>query len=97
MDGDVLVYDTSVPSGRVVFSNASYACKHLGCAWQVRWCAPSTDDRLRFCSAGGDGKVIRWTCIRGELRQVVVLDLPSAAKATRLNDGTLLTLPGSIG
>jgi hypothetical protein len=37
---------------------------------------------------------MRWTCIKGELRQVLLLDLPSAMKATRLDDGTVLTLPG---
>ena len=51
----------------------------------------------RFCSVGGDGKVMRWTCIRGELRQILLLDLSNAIKATRLDDGTLLTLPGFPG
>jgi hypothetical protein len=37
---------------------------------------------------------MRWTCIKGELRQALLLDLPSATKATRLDDGTLLTMPG---
>jgi hypothetical protein len=35
MDGDVIVYDISVPSGKTVFTNSSYTCKHLGCVWQV--------------------------------------------------------------
>jgi hypothetical protein len=35
MDGDVIVYDISVPSGKSVFTNSSYMCKHLGCVWQV--------------------------------------------------------------
>jgi hypothetical protein len=61
---------------------------------KVRWCDSSTNHHPRFCSAGSDGKVMRWTCIRGELRQILVLDLPSAMKATRLDDGTLLTMPG---
>jgi hypothetical protein len=39
---------------------------------------------------------MRWTCIRGELRQILVLDLPSAMKPTRLDDGTLLTMPGFV-
>ena len=37
---------------------------------------------------------MRWTCIKGELRPTLLLDLPSAMRATRLDDGTLLTLPG---
>jgi len=114
MDGDVIVYDISVPSGKAVFINSSYTCKHLGCVWQVlkdidevcfmeliyickvRWCGSSTNHYPRFCSAGSDGKVLRWTCIKGELRQILILDLPSAMKATRLDDGTLLTMPGSF-
>ncbi|CAF0835101.1 unnamed protein product [Adineta steineri] len=94
MDGDVIVYDISVPSGKAVFTNLSYMCKHLGCVWQVQWCTSSTDQYSRFCSAGSDGKLLRWTCIKGELRQVLLLDLPSATKTTRLDDGTLLTIPG---
>ncbi len=35
MNGDVIVYDISVPSGKAVFINSSYMCKHLGCVWQV--------------------------------------------------------------
>jgi len=38
---------------------------------------------------------MRWTCIKGELRQILILELPSAMKETRLEDGTILTLPGS--
>jgi len=114
MDGDVIVYDISIPSGKALFTNSSYMCKHLGCVWQVftnidnvfftelipickvRWCVSSTNHHPRFCSAGSDGKVMRWTCIKGELRQILLLDLPSAMKATRLDDGTLLTIPGSF-
>lgn len=35
MDGEVIVYDISIPSGKAVFINPSYTCKHLGCVWQV--------------------------------------------------------------
>ena len=35
MDGEVIVYDISTPSGKAVFINPSYTCKHLGCVWQV--------------------------------------------------------------
>ena len=35
MDGDVIVYDISISSGKAVFINSSYTCKHLGCVWQV--------------------------------------------------------------
>ncbi|CAF3466997.1 unnamed protein product [Rotaria sp. Silwood1] len=94
MDGDVIVYDISTPSGKAVFTNTSYMCKHYGCVWQVRWCNLSTNHQPRFFSIGADGKVMRWTCIKGELRQILLLDLPSATKATRLDDGTLLSLPG---
>ncbi|CAF0847885.1 unnamed protein product, partial [Adineta ricciae] len=34
MDGDVIVYDISISSGKAVFINSSYTCKHLGCVWQ---------------------------------------------------------------
>ncbi|CAF0826705.1 unnamed protein product [Rotaria sordida] len=94
MDGDVIVYDISIPSGKAVFTNTSYMCKHYGCVWQVRWCNLSTNHQPRFFSIGSDGKVMRWTCIKGELRQVLLFDLPSATKPTRLDDGTLLSLPG---
>ncbi|CAF5196904.1 unnamed protein product, partial [Rotaria magnacalcarata] len=46
-----------------------------------------------FCSVGSDGKIMRWTCIKGDLRQVVLFDLPSSTKTTRLDDSTLLSLP----
>ena len=39
---------------------------------------------------------MRWTCVRGELRQVLLLELPSATKAQRLDDGTLLSLAGCL-
>jgi hypothetical protein len=35
MDGDVIVYDISVSSGKAAFTNSSYMYKHLGCVWQV--------------------------------------------------------------
>lgn len=60
----------------------------------MRWCNPSINHQPRFCSIGSDGKVMRWTCIKGELRQVLLLVLPSATKSTRLEDGTLLALQG---
>jgi hypothetical protein len=66
------------------------------CHVQVRWCASSNDDHPRFCSAGDDGKLIRWTCIRGELRHVLVLELPSAITGKQLDDGTRILLPGYI-
>ncbi|UJR35829.1 hypothetical protein I4U23_028576 [Adineta vaga] len=94
MDGDVIVYDISFSSCKTVFTNPSYTCKHLGCVWQVQWCLSSNDHQPRFCSVGDDGKVIRWTCIKGELRRVLLLDLPSTTKSTRLDDGTLLSMPG---
>ena len=61
---------------------------------KVRWCAPSSNEHFRFCSAASDGKVMRWTCIKGELRPTLLLDLPSATKAIQLTDGTLLNIPG---
>ena len=64
---------------------------------KVRWCGSSSNNHYeRFCSAGSDGKVMRWTCVKGELRQVLILDLPSAMKGTRLDDGTVLTMPGFV-
>ncbi|CAF0999707.1 unnamed protein product [Rotaria magnacalcarata] len=93
MDGDVIVYDISIPSGRAIFTNTNYTCKHFGCVWQVRWCSSSANHQPCFCSVGSDGKIMRWTCIKGDLRQVVLFDLPSSTKTTRLDDSTLLSLP----
>ncbi|CAF3871249.1 unnamed protein product [Rotaria magnacalcarata] len=93
MDGDVIVYDISIPSGRAIFTNTNYTCKHFGCVWQVRWCTSSANHQPCFCSVGSDGKIMRWTCIKGDLRQVVLFDLPSSTKTTRLDDSTLLSLP----
>lgn len=64
---------------------------------KVRWCNSSDNNQhLQFCSAGSDGKIMRWTCIKSALRQVLLLHLPSAIKPTRLDDGTLLTMPGKF-
>ncbi|CAF1129899.1 unnamed protein product, partial [Didymodactylos carnosus] len=67
MDGDVIVYDISVSSGKPLFTNPHYTCKHFGPVWQVKWCATDDPHYPRFCSAGGDGKVMRWTCIKVKL------------------------------
>ncbi|XP_068620599.1 dynein intermediate chain 2, ciliary [Battus philenor] len=92
-DGNVCVYNAQLTlEASYQYKSDSVRDKHNCIVWEVRWGARLIDGEASFFSVSGDGRVVQWGVMPGELRATTIIELRSPAAPILGPDGTLITV-----
>ncbi|KPJ09592.1 Dynein intermediate chain 2, ciliary [Papilio machaon] len=92
-DGNVCVYNAQLSlESSYQYKSDSVRDKHSNIVWEVRWGARLIDGEASFFSVSGDGRVVQWAVMPGELRATTIIELRAPAAPVPGPDGTLITV-----
>ncbi|KAL0820400.1 hypothetical protein ABMA28_006283 [Loxostege sticticalis] len=92
-DGNVCVYNAQLTlEGSYQYKSDSVRDKHSNIVWEVRWGARMIDGEASFFSISGDGRVVQWAVMPGELQATTIITLTSNVPPIPGPDGTLVTV-----
>ncbi|CAH2042327.1 unnamed protein product, partial [Iphiclides podalirius] len=92
-DGNVCVYNAQLTlESSYQYKSDSVRDKHSNIVWEIRWGARLIDGEASFFSVSGDGRVVQWAVMPGELQATTIIELRSAAAPVPGPDGTLITV-----
>ncbi|CAG4946849.1 unnamed protein product [Colias eurytheme] len=92
-DGNVCVYNAQLTlESSYQYKSDSVRDKHSNIVWEIRWGARLIDGEASFFSISGDGRVVQWAVMPGELQATTIITLQSSVPPIPGPDGTLLTV-----
>ncbi|XP_013163256.1 PREDICTED: dynein intermediate chain 2, ciliary [Papilio xuthus] len=92
-DGNVCVYNAQLSlESSYQYKSDSVRDKHSNIVWEVRWGARLIDGEASFFSVSGDGRVVQWAVMPGELRATTIIELRAPAAPVPGPDGTLIAV-----
>ncbi|CAG9123998.1 unnamed protein product [Plutella xylostella] len=92
-DGNVCVYNSQLSlESSYQYKSDSVRDKHSNIVWEVRWGPRLIDGEASFFSISGDGRVVQWAVMPGELQATTIITLRSAVPPFPGPDGTMLTV-----
>ncbi|XP_050674717.1 dynein intermediate chain 2, ciliary [Leptidea sinapis] len=90
-DGNVCVYNAQLTlESSYQYKSDAVRDKHSNIVWEVRWGARLIDGEASFFSISGDGRVVQWAVMPGELQATTIITLSSSVPPISGPDGTLL-------
>ncbi|CAK1584627.1 unnamed protein product [Parnassius mnemosyne] len=92
-DGNVCVYNAQLTlESSYQYKSDSVRDKHSNIVWEIRWGARLIDGEASFFSVSGDGRVVQWAVMPGELQATTIIALRSTAAPVPGPDGTLINV-----
>ncbi|CAB3228922.1 unnamed protein product [Arctia plantaginis] len=92
-DGNVCVYNAQLTlQAAYQYKSDSVRDKHSNIVWEIRWGPRLIDGEASFFSISGDGRVVQWAVMPGELQATTIITLSSNAPPIAGPDGTMLTV-----
>ncbi|XP_059060753.1 dynein intermediate chain 2, ciliary [Achroia grisella] len=92
-DGNVCVYNAQLTlESSYQYKSDSVRDKHSNIVWEVRWGARLIDGEASFFSISGDGRVVQWAVMPGELQATTIITLSSNVPPIPGPDGTMITV-----
>ncbi|CAH2089429.1 unnamed protein product [Euphydryas editha] len=92
-DGNVCVYNAQLTlESSYQYKSDSVRDKHSNIVWEIRWGARLIDGEASFFSISGDGRVVQWAVMPGELQATTIITLHSSVPPIPGPDGTLITV-----
>ncbi|XP_052743911.1 dynein intermediate chain 2, ciliary [Bicyclus anynana] len=92
-DGNVCVYNAQLTlESSYQYKSDSVRDKHSNIVWEIKWGARMIDGEASFFSISGDGRVVQWAVMPGELQATTIITLHSSVPPIPGPDGTLLTV-----
>ncbi|XP_013137600.1 PREDICTED: dynein intermediate chain 2, ciliary [Papilio polytes] len=92
-DGNVCVYNAQLTlEASYQYKSDSVRDKHSNIVWEVRWGERLIDGEASFFSVSGDGRVVQWAVMPGELRATTIIELRAPAAPVPGPDGTLIAV-----
>ncbi|XP_072942856.1 dynein intermediate chain 2, ciliary isoform X2 [Epargyreus clarus] len=92
-DGNVCVYNAQLTlESSYQYKSDSVHDKHSSIVWEIRWGARLIDGEASFFSISGDGRVVQWAVMPGELQATTIITLRSNVPPIPGPDGTMLTV-----
>ncbi|CAG9564092.1 unnamed protein product [Danaus chrysippus] len=92
-DGNVCVYNAQLTlESSYQYKSDSVRDKHSNIVWEIRWGARLIDGEASFFSISGDGRVVQWAVMPGELQATTIITLRTDLPPLPGPDGTLLTV-----
>ncbi|XP_013187744.2 dynein intermediate chain 2, ciliary isoform X2 [Amyelois transitella] len=92
-DGNVCVYNAQLTlESSYQYKSDSVRDKHSNIVWEIRWGPRLIDGEASFFSISGDGKVVQWAVMPGELQATTIITLSSSVPPVPGPDGTLVTV-----
>nr|XP_037873705.1 dynein intermediate chain 2, ciliary isoform X3 [Bombyx mori] len=92
-DGNVCVYNAQLTlESSYQYKSDSVRDKHSNIVWEVRWGARLIDGESTFFSISGDGRVVQWAVMPGELQATTIITLTSNVPPIPGPDGTMINV-----
>ncbi|XP_050550779.1 dynein intermediate chain 2, ciliary isoform X1 [Spodoptera frugiperda] len=92
-DGNVCVYNAQLSlESSYQYKSNSVRDKHSNIVWEIRWGPRLIDGEPSFFSISGDGRVVQWAVMPGELQATTIITLTSSVPPIPGPDGTMLTV-----
>ncbi|CAH0590379.1 unnamed protein product [Chrysodeixis includens] len=92
-DGNVCVYNAQLSlESSYQYKSDSVRDKHCNIVWEIRWGPRLIDGEPSFFSISGDGRVVQWAVMPGELQATTIITLTSNVPPIPGPDGTMLTV-----
>lgn len=92
-DGNVCVYNAQLTlESQYQFKSDSVRDKHSNIVWEIRWGPRLIDGEATFFSISGDGRVVQWAVMPGELQATTIITLHSDIPPIAGPDGTMFTV-----
>ncbi|XP_063540251.1 dynein intermediate chain 2, ciliary isoform X1 [Cydia strobilella] len=92
-DGNVCVYNAQLTlESSYQYKSDSVRDKHTSIVWEIRWGRRLLDGEASFFSISGDGRVVQWAVMPGELQATTIITLQSPVPPIPGPDGTMLTV-----
>ncbi|XP_075981347.1 dynein intermediate chain 2, ciliary isoform X2 [Anticarsia gemmatalis] len=92
-DGNVCVYNAQLTlETSYQYKSDSVRDKHSNIVWEIRWGARLIDGEPSFFSISGDGRVVQWAVMPGELQATTIITLTSNVPPIPGPDGTMVTV-----
>ncbi|KAJ8717180.1 hypothetical protein PYW08_005579 [Mythimna loreyi] len=92
-DGNVCVYNAQLSlESQYQYKSNSVRDKHSNIVWEIRWGRRLIDGEPSFFSISGDGRVVQWAVMPGELQATTIITLTSNVPPIPGPDGTMLTV-----
>ncbi|XP_032519697.1 dynein intermediate chain 2, ciliary [Danaus plexippus] len=92
-DGNVCVYNAQLTlESSYQYKSDSVRDKHSNIVWEIRWGPRLIDGEASFFSISGDGRVVQWAIMPGELQATTIITLRTDLPPLPGPDGTLLTV-----
>ncbi|XP_049877274.1 dynein intermediate chain 2, ciliary [Pectinophora gossypiella] len=92
-DGNVCVYNAQLSfESSYQYKSDSVRDKHSNIVWEVRWGPRLIDGEASFFSISGDGRVVQWAVMPGELQATTIITLQSDVPPVPGPDGTLINV-----
>uniref|UniRef100_A0A2A4JMW1 Dynein intermediate chain 2, ciliary n=1 Tax=Heliothis virescens TaxID=7102 RepID=A0A2A4JMW1_HELVI len=92
-DGNVCVYNAQLSlESSYQYKSNSVRDKHCNIVWEIRWGPRLIDGEPSFFSISGDGRVVQWAVMPGELQATTIITLTSNVPPIPGPDGTMLSV-----
>ncbi|CAH0695817.1 unnamed protein product [Spodoptera exigua] len=92
-DGNVCVYNAQLSlESSYQYKSNSVRDKHSNIVWEIRWGPRLIDGEPSFFSISGDGRVVQWAVMPGELQATTIITLTSSVPPIPGPDGTMLNV-----
>ncbi|KAH9643649.1 hypothetical protein HF086_006125 [Spodoptera exigua] len=92
-DGNVCVYNAQLSlESSYQYKSNSVRDKHSNIVWEIRWGPRLIDGEPSFFSISGDGRVVQWAVMPGELQATTIITLTSSVPPIPGPAGTMLNV-----